>query len=778
MKRFLLLIFLLYASNVHAQSNIDIMSGVELTNASHAFTFTVRSSDSQGANLTMRMPPSFVAGVLCTDASGNLTACTGSTATTILGTVTTGTWQATAISFAYGGTGLTTAADDTLLVSTGSAWQAKAAPDCDTAGCALQYDTTGNAFAANSAIEAATGDSATSFFAAGTLENARTTATSANTASAIVARDGSGNFTAGTISAALSGNASTATALAANGANCSAGQYPLGVDASGAVESCTAVSAGITVGTTTITSGTDTRVPFNDAGVYGEDAGLTFIKATDTLLTGLLGLGTTTAQTLNTVSLTDIKLQAADAGDAFVAINSSSGVSGRAEVYSNVSGAGVNARLWSDGAVGDGGTSSSWGVNTWTDAGVATRRFTVFRDGYVGTESRLGVGTGVSTPNGPLEVLGAGGTIFGSGNAVGGFRNTTNNANSTVNISTTGAQQAAILTLSNNQTATWYVLSDGTTPYSEAAGGFAIADSAVLPRFSILPSGPVKLHSLDAVTNAVTTVVKLSHDTSGTPAAGYGAALDYYLESSTTAGQLAGRIAHAWTDATHGSLDADVVFSSVVNSVLTESFRVTGAGDATLQSQLAVGTALESGVALSVARSASGIGISTGNSIVHFQMGSTGFLDISVPSTATTGVRFDAGADTAGAIIYRGSGDSPASTMELHAGSAERLRIAANLMTVTGRIKAVSTAPTLSACGTTPSIAGSDTAGKVTVGSGGATSCTLTFATAYGVAPACSAMNETTEQTMKAVSTTTTLVLSSATDFTSDVVAYQCIQGS
>ena len=40
-------------------------------------------------------------------------------------------------------------------------------------------------------------------------------ATSANTASAIVARDGSGNFTAGTITAALSGNASTATTAAA-----------------------------------------------------------------------------------------------------------------------------------------------------------------------------------------------------------------------------------------------------------------------------------------------------------------------------------------------------------------------------------------------------------------------------------------------------------------------------------------------------------------------------------------------------------------------------------
>lgn len=44
-----------------------------------------------------------------------------------------------------------------------------------------------------------------------------------------------------TITATLSGNASTATALAANGANCSAGQFPLGVDASGAAESCTAL---------------------------------------------------------------------------------------------------------------------------------------------------------------------------------------------------------------------------------------------------------------------------------------------------------------------------------------------------------------------------------------------------------------------------------------------------------------------------------------------------------------------------------------------------------
>lgn len=65
------------------------------------------------------------------------------------------------------------------------------------------------------------------------VSNSATTAASANTASAIVARDGSGNFTAGTITAALTGNASTATALAADPAACPAGQFVNDIAANG-----------------------------------------------------------------------------------------------------------------------------------------------------------------------------------------------------------------------------------------------------------------------------------------------------------------------------------------------------------------------------------------------------------------------------------------------------------------------------------------------------------------------------------------------------------------
>ncbi|MBI2101156.1 hypothetical protein HYT53_00960, partial [Candidatus Woesearchaeota archaeon] len=46
-----------------------------------------------------------------------------------------------------------------------------------------------------------------------------------------------------TITCTAIGNAATSTALAANGGNCAAGSYPLGIDASGASESCTTAAA-------------------------------------------------------------------------------------------------------------------------------------------------------------------------------------------------------------------------------------------------------------------------------------------------------------------------------------------------------------------------------------------------------------------------------------------------------------------------------------------------------------------------------------------------------
>lgn len=89
----------------------------------------------------------------------------------------------------------------------------------------------------------------------GILPNANTTADSANTASAIVARDGSGNFAANIITAALSGNASTATALASNPTDCGANTFATTIDASGNL-TCSAVSLSAAVtGTLPVANG-------------------------------------------------------------------------------------------------------------------------------------------------------------------------------------------------------------------------------------------------------------------------------------------------------------------------------------------------------------------------------------------------------------------------------------------------------------------------------------------------------------------------------------------
>jgi hypothetical protein len=76
---------------------------------------------------------------------------------------------------------------------------------------ALGTDTTGN-YVATGAVSG-TGLSGSSSSEGGTF-TVTSNATALNTASTIAARDGSGNFAAGTVTAALSGNATTATALA------------------------------------------------------------------------------------------------------------------------------------------------------------------------------------------------------------------------------------------------------------------------------------------------------------------------------------------------------------------------------------------------------------------------------------------------------------------------------------------------------------------------------------------------------------------------------------
>lgn len=91
------------------------------------------------------------------------------------------------------------------------------------------------------------------------------------------------------------------------------------------------------------------------------------------------------------------------------------------------------------------------------------------------------------------------------------------------------------------------------------------------------------------------------------------------------------------------------------------------------------------------------------------------------------------------------------------------------------------TAPTVSSCGTSPSVVGNDNAGKITIGTsiGVDTSCTVTFNNAWPNAPACIVNNETSALTARYVDDATSvsaMTINVNTAFAdSDVISYQCI---
>ena len=93
-----------------------------------------------------------------------------------------------------------------------------------------------------------------------------------------------------------------------------------------------------------------------------------------------------------------------------------------------------------------------------------------------------------------------------------------------------------------------------------------------------------------------------------------------------------------------------------------------------------------------------------------------------------------------------------------------------------GKIAGSGNSPVLSVCGTTPTIVGSDLSGKITIGSGVTTACTVTFATTFTNAPACVVSGDNTAVTYIATTSATVLTISSSADMASDVISYICLK--
>ena len=123
----------------------------------------------------------------------------------------------------------------------------------------------------------------------GKVLNSATTATNFNTTNAIVARDASGNFSAGTITATLSGNATSAT-TATNLSNGTAGSIPYQTAAGSTSMSLGSVTngqvltlqSGVPTWATPSSSGTVTNVSALTLGTAGTDINSTVATSTST----------------------------------------------------------------------------------------------------------------------------------------------------------------------------------------------------------------------------------------------------------------------------------------------------------------------------------------------------------------------------------------------------------------------------------------------------------------------------------------------------------------
>lgn len=91
-----------------------------------------------------------------------------------------------------------------------------------------------------------------------------------------------------------------------------------------------------------------------------------------------------------------------------------------------------------------------------------------------------------------------------------------------------------------------------------------------------------------------------------------------------------------------------------------------------------------------------------------------------------------------------------------------------------GHIIGSGTAPTIMACGITPSIVGSDVAGTITGGTGLPTGCTITFATAYVGTPSCNVTSQT-QLAAFAYTVSPSAIATTMTATSSGKINYTCV---
>ncbi len=209
-----------------------------------------------------------------------------------------------------------------------------------------------------------------------------------------------------------------------------------------------------------------------------------------------------------------------------------------------------------------------------------------------------------------------------------------------------------IMARNNGAKSTLYFQAEGGdfSIHNAQAGGtqLIVKDNGYVGLGTSTPTSMLQSSLLDAGTSAVVTNESIGHNSSATPAAGFGVATKYLLHSSTTTDQDAAQIAALWTTATHASRTSALSFSTVSNAAaLSETMRITNAqvGINTTSPTSGSGLDVKGHVALSNAGSASELRLyepsGSGSNYSAFKAGAqSADISYTLPTSAPTTNQF------------------------------------------------------------------------------------------------------------------------------------------
>lgn len=523
---------------------------------------------------------------------------TGQNTITTLGTITTGTWNGAVIGAAYGGAGTVSG----LLKANGSGTVSAAVSGTDyapaTSGSAILKGNgsggfsaavagtdylapTGSGASLTNVVNSITGTSnqvtASASTGAVTLSLPQDIATTSNTRFGNLGLGVAAPTSGGQISATLGANNITGLLIKRNTDTGPTGNYfdfqnaagttVAKLDVAGAltVTSCTGCGgggSGITVGTTTITSGTNTRIPYNNAGVYGEISGFTSDGTNVTAGSGNLRATspriTTEIDDANgapmlifspTTSATQAITIANNTATNAVSLTASAPAAATATTAGtpfNLSASAATAGTTTAGAAAGGSITITTGAAARLTSGNAN-----------GGDLNFVVGAGVGTGTAGLAAF----TESGSSHATRFRGQGAYSSRIGLEWAVSGAVRNTILGAMGSGNDLIFYGSGGTTEYGrfDGSGNWGIGTGGTVS---------ARLHSLASTsnTNAVADAVRFSINSTGTAASGFGGRIAFGAETSTTNDTQTGALEFGWKDATHASRTAFLDVRDVYNA--------------------------------------------------------------------------------------------------------------------------------------------------------------------------------------------------------------------